>query len=82
MTLFGGIDRTTKVAFAVSVHKRDAATLIALFQKKHRKFSRIWRKTIILHIFKLTINTILLAPKIPTSILRKLALMARTETHG
>ena len=35
MTLFGGIDRTTKVAFAVSVHKRDAATLIALFSKKH-----------------------------------------------
>ena len=38
MTLFGGIDRTTKVAFAVSVHKRDAATLIALFQKNIDSF--------------------------------------------
>ena len=38
MTLFGGIDRTTKVAFAVSVHKRDAATLIALYQKNIESF--------------------------------------------
>ena len=38
MTLFGGIDRTTKVTFAVSVHKRDAATLIALFQKNIESF--------------------------------------------
>ena len=37
MTLFRGIDGTTKVAFAVSVHKRDAATLIALFSKKTSK---------------------------------------------
>ena len=79
MILFGGIDRTTKVAFAVSVHKKNAATLIARFLKKTTK---VFQNLAENDHFKLTINTILLAPKIPTSILRKLALIARTETHG
>ena len=73
MTLFDEIDRTTNVAFAISVHKRNAATLTPFFYKKTSRVFRNLGKSIILNIFKLTINTILLDPKIPTSILIKLS---------
>ena len=71
MTLFGGIYRTTKVAFAVSAHKRDAATLKPFLQRNIESFYECGENR--------SFYTFLLDQKIQTSILRKLAHMARIE---